>query len=313
MMGLWLPGECWKWCCSSFSGRSISVCCHFAVTKMGTAAGVVPQVLCALASDGSRRRAWLLGSGILPLLQRLTVERGRDVADLQPAAGEYVEGGIPLCIERQAVRLLAMLAGDQHGAAAVQDSGWVPWLQALAVSTDLKLSSCASRALLHIESAAATQRTGLDISLFAAERRLPPLHAGPAPLLPSEQQGAAAAAAAAAATAADAGGSSGQEARSPGVEAAEAAAEIIGDARLALAQVRRRLDRQLDIVRPAVPPQHRLVMLDGVHLFDPLATHHEVLAREGVAADTAGVCEPHTHCVHSLLLLTALMVVINRA
>lgn len=27
---------------------------------------------------------------------------------------------------------------------------------------------------------------------------------------------------------------------------------------------------------------------DGVHLFDPLAPHHEVLAREGIAADASG-------------------------
>lgn len=38
------------------------------------------QVLCALASGGGRRRAWLLDAGILPLLHRLTMERARDVA-----------------------------------------------------------------------------------------------------------------------------------------------------------------------------------------------------------------------------------------
>ena len=27
---------------------------------------------------------------------------------------------------------------------------------------------------------------------------------------------------------------------------------------------------------------------DGVHLFDPLAPHHEVLAREGIGATAAG-------------------------
>lgn len=54
-----------------------------------------------------------------------------------------------------------------------------PRPQDLAASQDLKLSSCASRALLHIESATATQRPGLaGLAL--------PLHALPAPLLPAE-------------------------------------------------------------------------------------------------------------------------------
>ena len=60
------------------------------------------------------------------------------------------------------------------------------------------------------------------------------------------------------------------------------------EARQRLQAVRRRLDRQLDAVRPPVLPQHRLVMSDGVHLFDPLATHHETLAREGTASRSKG-------------------------
>ena len=136
-----------------------------------------------------------------------------------------MEEGIPLCIQRQAVRLLAMLASDNAGAAAVQDAGWIPWLQDLAVSTDLKLSSCASRALLHIESAAAAQRPGLTKLAL-------PLHAVPAPLLPLEQQGAAAAA-----TAAGAGQAAGDAARPPSPVVAEAA-EMLGEARQKMAQVR---------------------------------------------------------------------------
>ena len=41
-------------------------------------------------------------------------------------------------------------------------------------------------------------------------------------------------------------------------------------------------------VRPPVPPSQRLVLGDGVHLFDPLAPHHEVLAREGTASRSKG-------------------------
>ncbi len=126
-----------------------------------------------------------------------------------------------------------MLASDKAGAAAVQDAGWIPWLQDLAVSSDLKLSSCASRALLHIESATAAQRPGL------AKLALP-LHAMPAPLLPLEQQGAAAAAAAAAAAGQAAAGDA---ARPPSPVVAEAA-EMLGEARQKMAQVGSEFSKQ---------------------------------------------------------------------
>lgn len=172
-------------------------------------------------------------------------------AELPSSAGALVEGAIPLCIQRQAVRLLAMLACDKSGAGEVEAAGWVPWLQELALSQDLKLSSCASRALLHIESAAATDRPGLGrLTLGQAARR----GAG-APLLPTEQHGSAAAA--------PGGGLQGGAPGSPGGEASGVvaeAAEMLGEARHALVQARRRLDRRLDAVRPPLPPEQRLVM-----------------------------------------------------
>ena len=36
----------------------------------------------------------------------------------------------------------------------------------------------------------------------------------------------------------------------------------------------------------------RLVMRDGVHLFDPTALHHKVLAQRGVATTAAGTSKP---------------------
>ncbi|KAL4419867.1 hypothetical protein ABPG75_006965 [Micractinium tetrahymenae] len=245
------------------------------------------KVLCALASGGSLRRSWLLDAGILPLLHRLTMERARDVEELPSSAGKYVDAAIPLCIQRQAVRLLAMLACDKAGAGEVEAAGWIPWLQDLALSQDLKISSCASRALLHIESAVATERPGL--ARLALSRAA--LRSAGAPLLPTEQHGVAdAAAAAAAALGSPAGGPQKGAPGSPRGEAAgmvAEAAEMLGEARHALVQARRRLDRKLDAVRPPLPPDQRLVMQDGVHLFDPLAPHHDVLAREGISADTA--------------------------
>ena len=39
---------------------------------------------------------------------------------------------------------------------------------------------------------------------------------------------------------------------------------------------------------PASGREDRLVYRDGVHLFDPLAQHHQVLAEEGRSASSAG-------------------------
>lgn len=114
-------------------------------------------------------------------------------------------------------------------------------LQDLAVSQDLKLSSCASRALLHIESAAATQRPGLSKLAL-------PLHCVPAPLLPVEQPSAAAGVGdleqllGSPSRHLGGGGSSNGGSSSSPSRAAEAvvaeAAEMLGEARHALAQVR---------------------------------------------------------------------------
>lgn len=180
------------------------------------------------------------------------------LAELPSSAGTYVEAAIPLCIQRQAVRLLAMLACDKAGAGEVEAAGWIPWLQDLALSQDLKLSSCASRALLHIESAAATERPGLTgLALSRAA-----LRGSGAPLLPTEQHGSAVAAACGSPGGSPPRGAPG----SPDGEAAGVvaeAAEMLGEARHALAQVRRRLDRKLDAVRPPLPPEQRLVMQVG--------------------------------------------------
>lgn len=52
----------------------------------------------------------------------------------------------------------------------------MPWLQNIAVSTDCKVSSCAARALLHIESAGAQQRHPVPVLPWSVAKlpRSPP-------------------------------------------------------------------------------------------------------------------------------------------
>jgi hypothetical protein len=177
-----------------------------------------------------------------------------------------------------------MLAAEPQGAAAVRAAGWVPWLQRLVLSGDLKLSSSAARALLHIESAdAAARSVPAGLAELAAHGGAA-LRASP-PLLPSTAEGASyndangaheqggwSIAAHNGAGMGDGGwgahvGGAGEQAqqaqRGLGEEAADAAAELLGEARAKLAQARRRLDRRLDAVRPPVPEQDRLIMQVG--------------------------------------------------
>ncbi|KAG2501745.1 hypothetical protein HYH03_000245 [Edaphochlamys debaryana] len=72
------------------------------------------------------------------------------------------EGGPSLCLQRQVARMLAMVAmlpeaqpamgaAELEGAAAVNTAGgWVAWLRHAATSSDCRLSSNATRALLHV-------------------------------------------------------------------------------------------------------------------------------------------------------------------
>jgi hypothetical protein len=243
------------------------------------------KVLCALAVGHVHRRSWLIEAGILPLIHRLTLDHAADVSELN--LSDFFEDALPLCVRRQTARLLALLSADQNGAVAIQEGGWIPWLQYLAVTSDCKVSSSAARALLHIESARAVERTGglglVSITSSDGDRR--GRHSTnmstTKPLLPCRQE-----------EGQDSNGScddgndnDNNSNNNSMVEAANAA----------LANVRRGIERRLDALRPALSPDTRLVLLDGIHLFDPLSPHHETLAREGI--DATGIDAPSVDVV----------------
>lgn len=190
------------------------------------------KVLCALALGDDRKRTWLLQAGILPLIRRLTIDHEADYSP--PASKDFFNSDLSMCVQRQASRLLAVLSADYDGAKAIEQAGWVPWLQHLAVSEDCKLSSNAARALLHIDSARSVDR---------ANHGFPAVAQAPRSFLPDTYQ-------------------------DDGV----------------LNSIVRKLERQFDSLKDPVPLSTRLVLPDGIHLFVPLASHHETLAREGVNA-----------------------------
>lgn len=277
------------------------------------------KVMCALTAGDKRHRDWVVASGAMPMLRRLALEHGRDVAQVMADARraenaqkqERMEGAseadvevddaLPLSVLRQVTRLLALLSADISGAGALAEGGWVPWLQRHAAATDCKISSCAARALLHVESAAAMFRGGAEVPLTPGEERwrgtlsrtaagdhlLPPRAPMTVPTgecVPCDTSGG------------NVGSTSTSSANNgvDGVHLTQAVAHVSDlppalDA--AFARVKKGLDQfSMEVVgrRAAVPPSQRLVLHDGVHLFDPLAPHNEALARHGIDDSSPG-------------------------
>jgi pimeloyl-ACP methyl ester carboxylesterase len=253
------------------------------------------KVLCALAVGHVHRRSWLIEAGILPLIHRLTLDHAADVSELN--LSDFFEDALPLCVRRQTARLLALLSADQNGAVAIQEGGWVPWLQHLAVTSDCKLSSSAARTLLHIESARAVERIGglglVSITSSDGDRR--GRHSTnmstTKPLLPCRQE-----------EEQDNGsnGSSDDDDDNDNGDNNSRNNSMVEAAHAALANVRRDIERRLDALRPALTPDTRLVLLDGIHLFDPLSPHHETLAREGIDATGIGAPSVDVVFVHGI-------------
>ncbi len=95
----------------------------------------------------------------------VTVQQGQQPVVVVSELMSDHEGGPSLCLQRQVARMLAMLAllpeaqqglvygtgggGGTGGGAA--DGTWLAWLRHAALSTDCRLSSNATRALLHVD------------------------------------------------------------------------------------------------------------------------------------------------------------------
>ncbi len=82
------------------------------------------QVLCALISQDPAKQRWLHLAGMVPLLQRLTLQRSLDTLG---------DGNLPslmaepsaLGLQRQSARMLALLASDTAAQPAISRSAWV--------------------------------------------------------------------------------------------------------------------------------------------------------------------------------------------
>lgn len=191
-----------------------------------------------------------------------TMQAAAAVAQWEAAYG--VDTAIPLFPLRQAIRIVALLSVDLPGAAAVaSEPGWLPWLQRLTTSDDCKVASCAAKALLNVESAAALVGDGdssaysLDLSSIAALTA-----AAHAATLPEDEHR-----------------------RGQGTHNQLSLEAVLA----AMHRLRRQLDPMILLNKiegknlSFLSPDQRLILHDGIHLFDPLAPHHEVLAKNGTA------------------------------
>lgn len=280
------------------------------------------KVLSAMALGDEKRRGWLVGAGLLKVLRRVAMERGNDVeieaiySAAAQAAGESnsndsskskstVDAAAAAAVAnweqqqqqassssrsstslhdviystrlgplRQAIRMVALVSVDLPGAAAVAcDPGWLQDLQELTGSDDCKVSSCAAKALLNIESAAAVHKLIGDDNENAVSDDI---EADISARLASARE---------------------QQQRDQQQEEEDLASTIKSASTAAIHKLRRQLNPILnslgnsgdsvDAEKSIKSKQElRLVLHDGIHLFDPLAPHHEVLALEGTATDS---------------------------
>ncbi|KAK9829898.1 hypothetical protein WJX72_008538 [[Myrmecia] bisecta] len=212
------------------------------------------KVLCALVGTDDSKQRWLRTAGLLPLLQRLTLDQQREGEEAERQLDEPLPEAICLSTRRQAARIVAMVSADAAAEPALRHSAWIPWLLESAQSGDCKLSSHAQRALLHLESArhAEPPPARRDVLVGSAGRE------SRDELVAQRVQQASAA-----------------SLRSSGVEGE---AHQQGSLAAGLAGA-----NDAPGGRRKVPAHLRLVLRDGVHMFDPVAPHHRVLAREGTA------------------------------
>lgn len=166
-------------------------------------------------------------------------------------------------MRRQALRLLAILSTSPSGAAAVLSSAFMPWLHVAALSADCRAASHAARTLLHIQSA-----TAAAAGTQQAQHQ-DPLH---------QQQ------------------------------LQEAAPQFLlftppalgSHSNSKVAELWAKFSQAAALERPIPAPQAqqaqllqqlkhaRLVLHDGVHLFDPGAAHHWALACNGTDDTSRG-------------------------
>eukprot|EP00890_Picochlorum_soloecismus_P002505 jgi/Picsp_1/3255/NSC_06095-R1_binding protein len=209
------------------------------------------KVIASLASGDPVNRDWLATAGICSLL-RYFLERRHQVESASLVQNEQLPNyRAPIDLLQQISRILAIISIDIGGCETLLRAGLVPYLQNMAASDDCSTSSSAARALLHIESA---HRSGYLVNsnigtrLFDRAREY------------SRQR-----------TQMLDVGSQNNYAREPTCERHDRD-EIIGK------QKTKPMSWMEDQMK------NHLVLHDGIHLFSPLARHHELLAQQGTNA-----------------------------
>jgi hypothetical protein len=111
-------------------------------------------------ADAGRRDSSSVGAGAVPAAS--------SIAEAEHAAGSLEEqlqqdGAVPLdapllCVQRQVARLLALLALVPEAAQQLAFSRWHSWLEQAAATGDCRLSSSATRALVHLDTVLAVQQ-----------------------------------------------------------------------------------------------------------------------------------------------------------
>ena len=88
------------------------------------------QTLCALVSHDDAKQRWLQSTGILALLQRLTLQEPSVPESTVPSAADPILASLgqaaPLRIWRQSARIIAMISADASSQGMIRYVGNLP-------------------------------------------------------------------------------------------------------------------------------------------------------------------------------------------
>lgn len=209
------------------------------------------KVVASLASGDPNNREWLANAGICSLLQYFLARRHQVELANVVQNKQLPDFRTPVELMQQIARILAIISIDIGGCEALVRADLVPFLQNMASSGDCSTSSSAARALLHLESALRSGHLvnfNSDSSLFERARQDSSQRNQ---MLDTVSQS--------------------TNAREHTSER-QYKGEVIGKQKLKAISW---MGHQM---------KNNLVLHDGIHLFCPLAKHHELLAQQGTTS-----------------------------
>ena len=230
------------------------------------------KVVASLASGDPSNREWLANAGICSLLQYFLARRHQVELASVVQSKQSPDMRTPVELIQQISRILAIISIDIGGCENLLRADLVPFLQNMASSGDCSTSSSAARALLHIESALSSGHLVKFSSLSSLFERAREDSSQRTQVLDTVSQ-------------------------------STKAREHTCERHYKDGVIEKQKIKEISWMGHQM--KNNLVLHDGIHLFCPLAKHHELLAQNGTTSPGEWI---FSACiVHDALRLTQII------